>query len=252
MTVPILYQLVAPMELTLGTQEIERRRVFLQDHAAAGTRVDVRSARYGHASIESDYDAVVVAPSIIEGIAAAVEGGAAQAAIIGCFSDPALDAAREKVTVPVVGPGESSMLLALQLGDRFSVLSPGEGTSSRSRAHVRKLGLSERYASTRKIGLSVIDLARQDGSAFGRLVENGRACLDEDGAQVIVLGCMSMAFLGMDRALEKEIGAPVVNPVIAALKAAETMIVHRIGHSRLSWPQPQEKKTYELGTSIRA
>ena len=212
----ILYQLVAPMELTLGTGEMERRRIFLQEHAAAGTEVVVRSARRGHASIESDYDAALVTPSILEGIRQAENAGDVAAAVIGCFSDPGLDAARECGSMPVVGPGEASMMLALPLGDRVSVLSPGEGTASRPRANIRRLGVELRYASTRPVGLSVIDLARQDASAFDRLVEAGRTCI-ADGAQVLVLGCMSMAFLGLDREREKEGGVPVVKPVIAGL-----------------------------------
>ena len=35
----IVYQLVAPMEKTLGTSEIERRRDYLQRHAAAGIEI---------------------------------------------------------------------------------------------------------------------------------------------------------------------------------------------------------------------
>ena len=45
----ILYQLVAPMEVTAGVEEIARRRAFLTRYAAAGTTIDVRSIARGTA-----------------------------------------------------------------------------------------------------------------------------------------------------------------------------------------------------------
>ena len=41
----------------------------------------------------------------------------------------------------------------------------------------------------------------------------------EDRADILVLGCMSMGFLGLTDDLQKRIEIPVVNPVTAALKA---------------------------------
>ena len=35
---------------------------------------------------------------------------------------------------------------------------------------------------------------------------------------------MSMAFLGVERELSQRLSAPVVNPVLAALKTAETLL----------------------------
>ena len=60
----IVYQLVAPMEKTLGVAEIERRRDYLRRHAGAGTEITVQSVPSGYASIESERDAVMVAPHL--------------------------------------------------------------------------------------------------------------------------------------------------------------------------------------------
>jgi allantoin racemase len=244
----ILYQLVAPMEATLGVAEMERRRAFLQDNAAPGTVVSVRSVARGKASIESEYDAALVVPYIIESI----EEAAPQidAAIIGCFSDPGLAAARERQSLPVIGPGAAAIHLALQAGDRFSVLAPNAG-SARSANHIRGMGLASRYASTRGVGLSVLELARDDGSALDRIADVGRACIEKDGADVLVFGRMSMAFLGLHSAIEARIGVPVVNPVIAGLKTAEMLLVHGLTHSRRAWPAPPDKPTLTRDTSLQ-
>lgn len=241
----ILYQLVAPMEATLGVAEMERRGVFLQEHAAPGTHVEVRSVARGKASIESEYDAALVVPYIIESIEAAAPQ--IDAAIIGCFSDPGLAAARERLRLPIVGPGAAAIHLALQVGDRFSVLAPNAG-SARAASHIRGMGLASRYASTRGVGLSVLALAQDDGSALDRIADVGRACIEEDGADVLVFGCMSMAFLGLHAAIEARLGVPVVNPVIASLKTAEMLLAHGLTHSRRAWPSPPEKRTFTRDT----
>lgn len=232
----ILYQLVAPMEVTAGAAEIVRRREFLQSYACPGTEITVRSVARGSAGIESHYDAALVVPYIIQ----SVEENAADAVIIGCYSDPGLDAVRERLDVPVIGPGEAAMHLAMQLGGRFSVISPGESNGSRVRAHVRQLGLQDRYASCRGISLSVPELAERKPGAFEKIDRAGQRCI-EDGADVVVLGCMSMAFLDLTGELTARLGVPVVNPVIAALKTAETMLAHGLVQSRRSWPRPPAK-----------
>jgi allantoin racemase len=236
----IVYQLVSPMEkTTLGAAEIERRQAYLQDHAGAGTEMVVRSIPSGFASIESERDAVMVSPHLLEGLQGADADGF-NAGIVGCFSDPALSAIRETVNMPVVGPGQSSIMLALQLGEKYSVLTPLESGEKRTIPRLRALGLNERLASVRGVGVSVIDLANTAVESWERMLASAQECV-RDGADVLVLGCMSMAFKDVDRELSRRIGIPVINPVLAALKSAETMIDLGLSHSRLSWPAPPTK-----------
>jgi allantoin racemase len=56
---------------------------------------------------------------------------------------------------------------------------------------------------------------------------------------------MSMAFTGMERELSDRLGVPVVNPVLAALKTAETLLDLGLSHSRASWPSPPDKPYFE-------
>jgi allantoin racemase len=240
----IVYQLVAPMERTLGVAEIGRRRDYLQRYAGAGTETEVLSVPSGYASIESERDAVRVAPHLLAGLQKADADGA-DAGIVGCFSDPAIDAIRETVTMPIVGPGQSSIALALQLGDRYSVLTPLESARRRTTPRLRAQGLVDRLASVRGIGVSVVDLANETSGAWQRILETSRRCIEEDGADVLVMGCMSMAFLDVDRELSKRLHVPVVNPVLAALKTAETLLDLGLTHSRASWPSPPEKAYFD-------
>jgi allantoin racemase len=235
----IVYQLVAPMEKTLGQAEVQRRQDYLQRHAADGTEITVQSVPSGYPSIESERDVVAVAAHLLHGMQRA-EAEGASAGIIGCFWDPALDAIRETVRMPVIGPGQSAIALALQLGESYSILSPLDSGAKRAQPRLRGQGFTERLASIRGVGVSVVDLTRGDNAAWDRIVDTGRRCID-DGADVLVMGCMSMAFMGLERELSDRLAVPVVSPVLAALKTTETMLDLNLSHSRTAWPSPPDK-----------
>ena len=92
--------------------------------------------------------------------------------------------------------------------------------------------------------MSVLDLAQQRNSTLERIAETGRRMADEDGADVLVLGCMSMAFLEITDDLQGRIGLPVVNPVVAALKTAEMVVSMNLSHSKTAYPVPPEKQVF--------
>ena len=51
------------------------------------------------------------------------------------------------------------------------------------------------------------------------MLEEGRAAVEKDGAEVLVLGCT--ATYGFYEEMQRELGIPVLNPVIIPLKYAE-------------------------------
>jgi allantoin racemase len=160
------------------------------------------------------------------------------AVIVGCFSDPGLDALRELVDVAVIGPGASAVHLAAQLGTRFSIIAPLGGGEGRVAARLRALGVADKFASVRAIGMSVLDLARDRESVLERVAATARTAAREDGADVFVLGCMSMGFVGLTDEVQKRLELPVVNPVVAALKTAEVMVAMGLSHSKAAYPVP--------------
>ena len=90
----------------------------------------------------------------------------------------------------------------------------------------------------------MLDLAQQREATLDRIAGVGRNIAEEDGADVLVLGCMSMAFLEITDELQERTGMPVVNPVCAALKTAEMMVDMRLSHSKAAYPAPPEKEVY--------
>src|SRR5262249_11251207 len=75
----------------------------------------------GPASIESEFDESVAVPDTVAKIIDAEQDGI-NAVVIDCMGDPGMHAAREAVSIPVLGPGEATMHIASILGHRFSVV----------------------------------------------------------------------------------------------------------------------------------
>ncbi len=141
----------------------------------------------------------------------------ASAFVIGCYSDPGLSEARDASSKPVLGIAESAMLMAMTRGDRFGVISILEGSIPRHERYVRQLGLAARSAGDRAIGVGVAELS-DEGRALGRMISIGTALRDQDGADVLILGCAGMA--PYRRTLEETLGIPVVEPTHAAVTLA--------------------------------
>jgi allantoin racemase len=193
------------------------------------TEVDVVNAAGAPIAIESALDEALCTPGTLELVRSAKERGM-DAVVIACFSDPALEAARELTRVPVVGIQESALHLAAQLGEKVAILSTGFGTGSGRLGEVLRGKLGHQYASCRRLGLSVSDTVRDRDLVMQRLVETGRRAQEEDGAQVFVLGCAGLGDLAPR--LAEALGTPVIDPNAAALKTAEVLVELRLTHAK--------------------
>ena len=177
----------------------------------------------GPPGIESDAHVQAVAAPIARFVAAREDG--AGAFIIACFSDPGLAEARRATRRPVLGMAACGVCTAIALGSRFGVISILEQTIPRHLRYYDALGLRSRLASDRAVGIGVTGLA-DESRALDRLVATGYALRDEDGADVLVLGCAGMA--RYRERLEDSLGIPVVDPVQAAAGMAISVLARRV------------------------
>jgi allantoin racemase len=220
----------------MSSEEIERRRLVLQSIANEDSQINIEGGT-SIPSIESAYEGYLTVPEACRTAMQAVKQGY-QAIVLGCFSDPGLDAVRELVEIPVVGPGQTSVHLASMLGERFTVLATGP--RRRSLAPGRCPVPSSKFASSRGIGMSVLEVRQNRQKALQLLVEEGRKAIDEDGADVAVLGCLSLAFHKVDEDLRDKLPIPIVNPIKVAVKTAEMLVDLGLSHSKLAFPNPKE------------
>ena len=61
---------------------------------------------------------------------------------------------------------------------------------------------------------------------------------DQDRADCIVLGCMSLAFTEANFEMSEQLGIPVVNPAIASLKLLEATLACGLSHSKKAFQTP--------------
>lgn len=234
----IAYVVPGPMSKgPMGRKEVERRERLLNEWAWSGTEVRVLDAPDGPSSIESSYEEMIAIPAALD-LVMACERDGYDAAIIGCFGDPGLEAARELVSMPVLGPCESSMLLAAGLGHRFSVLTIFDSMVAGQEMLAIRAGVHAKLASVRATGIPVLELMRDPAKTRARLIDVARQCVREDRADALLFGCMTMSFLGLATEISEEVGVPSINAGRAALKHAESLVSMGLSHSKNAWPTP--------------
>lgn len=193
--------------------------------AASGTEIVAVTSAMGPASIEGFYDEAFAVPGLIHALQNAPD---ADAAIIACFDDTGLDAARTAAHYPVVGICEAALVTAGQIAKRIGVVTTLPRSIVPLEELVRRYGFSGRAAVT-ACNFPVLDLEKPGSGAREKLeAEIGRV-LDK-GADAIVLGCAGMADLAL--ALSKKFDVPVVDGVAAAVKQAEALAVLKLTTSR--------------------
>ncbi|CAA9351122.1 MAG: Hydantoin racemase [uncultured Microvirga sp.] len=137
--------------------------------------------------------------------------------VIACYSDPGLHLCREATARPVFGIAECGVLTALSRGERFGVIAVRQRSIRRHIRYLRQMGLMERLAGERPLEMSVAETASGEGT-LARMIEVGEALRDQDGADVVVMGCAGMA--RHRRPLEEALGIPVIDPTQAAATMA--------------------------------
>jgi allantoin racemase len=203
--------------------------------AAPGTEVCAVTSAIGPASIEGFYDEAFAVPGVIAALRHAPD---TNAAVIACFDDTGLDAARSFAICPVVGICEAGLIVAGQVSKRIGVVT----TLSRSivplEELVRKYGYAER-ARVYACDVAVLDIERPGSNARAKIeAEITRALAD--GADSILLGCAGMTSLAAE--LSSAFGVPVIDGVTAAVKQAEALAALGLTTSkRGAYAAPLEK-----------
>lgn len=197
---------------------------------------------HGPESIESAYEEAYAIPEMLPLIKSAQAEGY-DAVILACFADPGLDAARELVSIPVIGIEESALHVAAMLGDTFSILTSRPERVAAKKRHVAKLGLERRLASVRPLEMSVLEMEEDPQRAQIRIQQVSEQAVRKDGAEVIVLGCAGLA--GYTSEIESSLAVPVVDPTPVALKFAEVLVQLGLTHSRRGLYAPPPPKRFK-------
>jgi allantoin racemase len=180
--------------------------------------------------IETYEDAIKAAPGMIQLVRENEDKY--DAFIIACHSDPHLDTMKEITKKPVVSIGEASMKMASMLGHSFSVISDNTHSIPNKESLARQYYLQDALASVRAPEDGMSGLSDEE-----KYLQTGQLAIQEDGAEVLVLGCAAMT--GLDKPLQKKLGVPVLDGAVCALIIASGLVRYGVSISKIRRYNPE-------------
>jgi len=209
--------------------------------------IDVINAEKGPEGLESYYHKQIQGAEILPMIAKAEEDGY-DGVVIACYGDPGIEAAKELVNIPVVGIAEASLLLAPILGHKFLVLASADTSVPRIERFIRQLGLNEGLGEVRAINpgtsWTIVDSLKDREKSKQLIIEACKRALEDSKAEVIIPGCSEMS--EHTAVIQKELGVPVIDPVVAAVQIIIALVKMNLAQSkRFCYQKPPEFKVKE-------
>ncbi len=237
----------------MSENNLAKRRTQL-DAVKLGSdlRFTFRSTKAAPRNYVSEADRVLADIGILEvGQSAQDEGF--DAVCIDTMSDSGVAALRSVLDIPVIGPGRASMLTAMLLGSRFSIVTMWKQWFHLYEKTAGELGIRDHVASIRSIDVAPDNqalLADKEEDIFPLLLAEADAAIAEDGADVILLGSTTMH--QAHQFLSASLDVPVINPGPLTYKLIEAMLGLGLSHSRAAYPAPPVPRTAMIAGMMAA
>jgi allantoin racemase len=191
-----------------------------RDCARAGTEIVPVTGRFGAKVIATRTELAVAEHATVELLAEHAAG--CDAAVIAVSYDSALRAAREMLSIPVVGITEAALLTACMLGGRIGLIVFGSRVLPIYRELVASYGLADRVAGWRAVDSAAPYAAGDQSEADTLAVQAARDLVERDHAEVVVLTGAVMA--GVPRRLQPRVDVPLLDGVNCAVRQAELLV----------------------------
>lgn len=215
-------------------EEMALRCRILEEYTAPDTQLAMVCPQNSGVELNSALDVVLAAPEIVQ-LAADGQNAGFDAVVLYCFSDPVIDACREALRIPVIGGAQASCLAALNVCRSFGIILADEARLPEKKLFLRTLGVSpERIGQIAAVNLNGISPWADRETTFKKLLACGQKMMRETHTEAIVLGCLS--FLGLAEPLSRVLGIPVIDPAVAAVTTAESIVRQRLFTSKISYP----------------
>lgn len=215
---------------------------ILKQFAAPDTIIKAKHLEWGVDSIESEYDLVFSAPFVVK-LAEEAEKEGYDGIVSYCFVNPGVDAAREAVSIPILGSGEAAVNLALNLGRRIGIISILPNLLPLIRKQNQTYINMGRIVAIDSVNIPVLGLTDND-RLIDILFEKASQMIYKDEVDVIVLGCTG--FGGIAKGLSQKLimnnlNVPVIDPAGASVKVMEAIIGCNVRHSKKTFMPPIDK-----------
>jgi allantoin racemase len=197
------------------------------------THLDMFAAASGVPYVESTLELYLSSAAVARKVVEVAQMG--YDAVVGtAFLDNGLDAARELVDIPVVGPAKTTLYMAATLANSFAVITAAGDLPKHVKAYAKVLGVADRLVAVPTLKCTVADFLRDEAQAVAMITALGRQLMEEQGAEALVLGCG--ATTGLAPQVARELGIPVLDPGLTAFKYAEMLVDLGLSHSKRAFP----------------
>jgi allantoin racemase len=220
--------------------EIEKTGEYLRKFSFPETEVVIRKVSRGTESVESLLDEAYATPPILEEALRGEREGF-DACIIGCAGDAGVLVAKEVLKIPVIGPGEASILISQLIGKRIVILTtlPERIPSLEDKV--------TRYISPNRFFIypantPVLEMRKDVARTVEILTSIIQGSIEKDRTDTAILACLSM--LGMAEEIQQRVQIPVIDPAIAALEMAQAVVKMKLSQTKKAYPFPPEKKRF--------
>lgn len=221
-------------------EQIKHRCNILKQYVGADVELHMECLTKNKIEIDSALDAALAAPEIIT-MAINAEKQGYDAVVLYCFSDPALDACRESLNIPVIGAGQASCLLAPLISRQAGLLLADNTRNAEKRLFIEQCGIMpSRITAINGILGRGLDMWQDREKVLALLVEAGQEMLAKEQVQILILGCLS--FLGLGKPLSQILGIPVIDSAVAAVATAENLVRQQLFTSKTAYINPPVRK----------
>lgn len=228
----------------MDRETLDKREIMLKAAVSDGTEISVDCIKKGPDELDCNTDEAFAAAELVKEARRAEKEGY-DAFVIYCFSDVGIDAVRENVSIPVIGPGETSIAACSMICNKFTVITTESVNIPRTYRRLMKNSLvREKMTSVRALDIPISKL-RTNPDITGQYLESVcRDAVEKENADGVILGCLGMA--GYGERIEKILPVRIFDPAFIAVAYAELCVRIGLRHSSAMYPPFENISNVEL------
>ncbi len=201
-------------------------------------QIDYRPVKWAGTNFVGPYDYVLGDFTMLEAGLSAQDDGY-DAVCIDTMSDSGVAALSAALDITVLGPGRANFQMAMLLGNKFGMLVMWERWAGLYKKVMDELGIWHKYAGMQSVDIPPDRfslLSGEEEEVFPKLEAAGRRLIEENGADVIILGSTSMH--QSQAYLSEKLPVPIISPGPLTYVLAQAVLGLGLTHSRTAYPQP--------------
>jgi len=230
---------IIPITGSDGSDE-DNIKEYLNKFTFPETEVIIKTVSRGTESIESRLDETYAIPPILDEALKGQKDGV-DACIIGCGGDAGVMVAKEVLSIPVIGPGEASIVISQLIGKRVVVITTLPDRIPSLEDTIARL-ISPSKFFIYPIDMPVLELQDDVNKTKKRIVQVIKKSIEKDRADTAILSCLGMQ--GMARDIEMELPIPVIDPTAAAIEMAQVLVKMKLSQAKKAYPFPRGKRRF--------